>query len=142
MSEGYQNLDIDGSARRADPHAKLLAELADFVTHHRPCGQLTGDATEPELEAYMLSVGCGCGVTFLRWVTRGRRCGRWCCPISSPSRVDDYLPAPGVTRPCGPYVNRALIQAPGFDTPARRPLVEIASDSRSLRASIETGTGG
>ena len=47
MSEGYQNLDIDGSARRADPHAMLLADLADFVTRHRPCGQLTGDATEP-----------------------------------------------------------------------------------------------
>jgi hypothetical protein len=45
MAEAYQYLDVDGSARRADPHAMLLAELADFVTRHRPCGQLTGDAT-------------------------------------------------------------------------------------------------
>jgi hypothetical protein len=48
MSEAYQNWDIDGSARRADPHAMLLDELADFVTRHSPCGQLTGDATEPQ----------------------------------------------------------------------------------------------
>ena len=27
--------------------AMLLAELEDFVTRHRPGGQLTGDATEP-----------------------------------------------------------------------------------------------
>ena len=51
MAERYQNLDIDGSARRADPHAMLLADLADFVTRHRLCGQLTGDATEPAPEA-------------------------------------------------------------------------------------------
>jgi hypothetical protein len=49
----------------------LLAELADFVARHRPCGQLTGDATEPALEGYLLSVVCSCGVTFLRWVTAG-----------------------------------------------------------------------
>jgi hypothetical protein len=48
----------------------LLADLADFVTRHRACGQLTGDATEPAPEGYMLSVACSCGVTFLRWVTR------------------------------------------------------------------------
>jgi hypothetical protein len=46
-----------------------LADLADFVTRHRPCGRLTGDATEPEPEGYMLNVGCCCGVMFLRWVT-------------------------------------------------------------------------
>ena len=34
----------------------LLAELADFVTRQRPCGQLTGDAIEPAPEGYMLSV--------------------------------------------------------------------------------------
>jgi hypothetical protein len=33
----------------------LLAELEDFVTRHRPCGQLTGDAP--------------CGVVFMRLVT-------------------------------------------------------------------------
>ena len=42
MSEGYQSLDIDAVAEPSDPHAMLLAELADFVTRHRPCGLLTG----------------------------------------------------------------------------------------------------
>ena len=47
----------------------LLADLADFVTRHRPCGQLSGDATEPAPDCYMLSVACSYGFTFLRWVT-------------------------------------------------------------------------
>jgi hypothetical protein len=47
----------------------LVADLADFVTRHRSCCQFTGDATEPEPSGYVLSVGCSCGVTFLRWVT-------------------------------------------------------------------------
>jgi hypothetical protein len=47
----------------------LLAELADFVTRHRACGQLAGDATEPAAEGYMLRVACSSGITFLRWVT-------------------------------------------------------------------------
>jgi hypothetical protein len=51
------------------PGIGLLAELADFVTRHRPFGQLTGDATEPTPEGYMLSVGCCRGVVFLQWVT-------------------------------------------------------------------------
>jgi len=42
MSEGYQNVDIDRSTHRADPHAMLLAELADFVTHHRPAASSLG----------------------------------------------------------------------------------------------------
>ena len=42
----------------------LLAELADFVTRHHPCGRLTGDATAPEANGYMLSVACSCGVVF------------------------------------------------------------------------------
>ena len=40
----------------------LLADLADFVTSHRPCGQVTGDATEPAAEGYLVTVGCSCGV--------------------------------------------------------------------------------
>jgi hypothetical protein len=32
----------------------LLADLADFVTRHRPCGQLTGAATEPEAFDYSM----------------------------------------------------------------------------------------
>jgi hypothetical protein len=35
----------------------LLADLADFVARHRPCGRLTGDATEPASDGYLLSVG-------------------------------------------------------------------------------------
>jgi hypothetical protein len=47
----------------------LLAELADFVTRHRPSGQLTGDAIEPEANGYMVTVGCSCGVVSTRPVT-------------------------------------------------------------------------
>jgi hypothetical protein len=39
------NLDIDARGESPDPRAMLLAELADFVTRHRPCRQLSGDAT-------------------------------------------------------------------------------------------------
>jgi hypothetical protein len=65
----YLNVDVDDQGPAADPHARLLAELADFVARHRPCGQITGDATEPAPEGYMLSVGCSCGVAFMRWAT-------------------------------------------------------------------------
>lgn len=47
----------------------LLDHLADFITRHRPCGQLIGDDTEPAPEGYMLSIVCSCGVVFMRWVT-------------------------------------------------------------------------
>ena len=47
----------------------LLADLADFVARHRLCGRLTGDATEPGPDGYMLSVGCSCGIAFMRWVS-------------------------------------------------------------------------
>ena len=43
----------------------LLPEVPDFVTSHRACGQLTGDATEPEANGYLLTVGCSCSVAFL-----------------------------------------------------------------------------
>jgi hypothetical protein len=49
----------------------MFLELEDFVSRHRACGQLTGDATEPEANGYLLTVGCSCGVAFLRWLTRG-----------------------------------------------------------------------
>src|SRR5262245_31477165 len=45
------------------------ADLVDFVDRHRPCGTLTGDATEPSARGYMLTVACSCGVTFARWIT-------------------------------------------------------------------------
>jgi hypothetical protein len=47
----------------------LLAELTEFVARHRSCGTLTGDATEPEANGYLLTVGCSCGVVFMRSVT-------------------------------------------------------------------------
>ena len=62
----YLNVDVDDQEAAADPRAMLLAELADFVTRHRPCGQLTGDATEPGANGYMVTVGCSCGVVFRR----------------------------------------------------------------------------
>lgn len=46
-----------------------LDDLADFITCHHACGQLTGDPTEPAAQGYMLTVGRGCGVVFMRWVT-------------------------------------------------------------------------
>jgi hypothetical protein len=49
--------------------AMLLADLAEFVSDHRACGTVTADATEPVLNAYLLAVGCSCGVGFTRWVT-------------------------------------------------------------------------
>jgi len=47
----------------------LLTELEDFVAGHRACGQLMGEATEPEPSGYMLTETCSCGVVFMRWVT-------------------------------------------------------------------------
>jgi hypothetical protein len=55
----------------------LMADLAEFVSDHRACGRLTGDATEPEAN-YLLTVAYSCGVVFMRWVTPERRCGSWC----------------------------------------------------------------
>ena len=47
----------------------LLAELEEFVRDHRAHGALTGDATEPAWNGYLLTVACPCGVVFGRWVT-------------------------------------------------------------------------
>jgi hypothetical protein len=58
----------------------LLADLAEFATRHRACGQLTGDATEPVPNGYLLTVGYSCGVEFMRWVTPGSRGGRCFSP--------------------------------------------------------------
>ena len=45
-----------------------LADLEDFVDDG-PHGSLTGDATEPAWNGYLLTVACPCGVVFERWVT-------------------------------------------------------------------------
>jgi hypothetical protein len=47
----------------------LLADLEEFVADHRPHGALTGDATVPAWNGYLLTVACACGVVFERWVT-------------------------------------------------------------------------
>jgi hypothetical protein len=49
----------------------MLADLQEFVEAHRPHGTLTGDATEPAWNGYLLTVACPCGVVFGRWVTAG-----------------------------------------------------------------------
>ena len=47
---------VPGLAESPDSRAVLLADLADFVTRHRPCGLLTGDATEPAPDGYLVTV--------------------------------------------------------------------------------------
>ena len=47
----------------------LLVDLEEFVRDHRPHVTLTGDATEPARNGYLLTVACPCGVVFERWVT-------------------------------------------------------------------------
>ena len=46
-----------------------MADLEQFVHDHRPHGQMTGDATAPAWNGYLLTVACSCGVVFERWVT-------------------------------------------------------------------------
>ena len=47
----------------------LTLDLTDFVESHHPHGILTGDATKPAWNGYLLTVACPCGVVFERWVT-------------------------------------------------------------------------
>jgi len=47
----------------------LLTEFEEFVGDHRPHGRMTGDATAPAWNGYLLTVACLCGVVFERWVT-------------------------------------------------------------------------
>jgi hypothetical protein len=47
----------------------MLTDLEEFVRDHRPHGALTGDATVPAGNGYLLTVACPCGVVFERWVT-------------------------------------------------------------------------
>ncbi len=49
----------------------LRVNLEKFIHDHRPHGSLTGDATEPVWNGYLLTVACPCGVVFERWVTLG-----------------------------------------------------------------------
>jgi len=38
----------------------LIADLDDFIHDHRSHGPLTGDATEPAWNGYLLTVACLC----------------------------------------------------------------------------------
>jgi hypothetical protein len=46
----------------------LVPSLREFVVRHRPHGQLTADASEPQPDGYMLRVYCPCGVWYMRWM--------------------------------------------------------------------------
>ena len=46
-----------------------LVDLEEFVSAHRAHGAMTGGATEPAWNGYLLTVACPCGVVFERWVT-------------------------------------------------------------------------
>ncbi len=67
----------DRRTRLVNP-VNLLADLQDFVHDHRRHGSLTGDATEPAWNGYLVTVACPCGVVFERWVTPEERT-RTCC---------------------------------------------------------------
>jgi hypothetical protein len=46
----------------------LLADLEEFVTLHRPHGELRAAANPPTPNGYRLEVACPCHVVFERWV--------------------------------------------------------------------------
>jgi len=47
----------------------LQTDLEEFASDHCLHGPLTGDATKPAWNGYLLTVACPCGVVFERWVT-------------------------------------------------------------------------
>ena len=57
-----------GRARTHDGETRmtLLADLEDFIREHRPHGSMTGDATQPASNGYLLTVIGSCGVLFAR----------------------------------------------------------------------------
>ena len=46
-----------------------MRAACEFVADHRPHRMLTGDATAPAWNGYLLTMACPCGVVFERWVT-------------------------------------------------------------------------
>ena len=46
----------------------LLRDLEEFVTLHRPHGELRAIAGDPTPNGYRLEVACSCSVVFERWV--------------------------------------------------------------------------
>jgi len=49
----------------------ITEDVEDFISLHREHGQLVGDATQPTLTGYRVTIECPCGVTFVRHVTAG-----------------------------------------------------------------------
>ena len=49
------------TARRDAAAVNFLADLEEFVNDHRPHGPLTGDATKPAWNGYLLTVARPCG---------------------------------------------------------------------------------
>jgi hypothetical protein len=49
----------------------ITDDIRDFIGLHREHGQLVGDATEPTLTGYRVTITCPCGVVFVRHVTAG-----------------------------------------------------------------------
>ena len=47
----------------------IFEVLEHFVTAHRQCGHLEGDAGAVTALGYYLRVSCSCGAFFERWVT-------------------------------------------------------------------------
>ncbi|HET7343487.1 MAG TPA: hypothetical protein VFL90_18625 [Methylomirabilota bacterium] len=49
----------------------ITEDVEEFIRLHRPHGRLEGNATEPTLTGYRVSIACPCGVTFIRHVSAG-----------------------------------------------------------------------
>ena len=71
----------------------ITEDVEEFIGLHRVHGQLVGDANEPTLTGYRVTIECPCGVTFVRHVTAGEaaidrasRCGRSGAPDRNASR--------------------------------------------------------
>jgi hypothetical protein len=47
----------------------ITEDIEEFIRLHRAHGQLVGDATEPTLTGYRVTITCPFGVTFVRHVT-------------------------------------------------------------------------
>src|SRR2546430_4281386 len=56
-----------GGRAKAVRSVALFADLEEFVHDHHPHGTMTGDATEPAWNGYLVTVECSCGVVFERW---------------------------------------------------------------------------
>lgn len=70
MSRVYRIVHIAAwRRRRYAPAVGLAEDLERYVALHRTCGRLTGDATTPTPDGYLIWIACACGARFERWVT-------------------------------------------------------------------------